>query len=281
MSLRIEGKMMSSQLIAENTDEAFSMYQIPQDGILESVEMNVRLISEATIPWDQAVYFGVSGYVLPVLDPDTGITQDVLWDNQVPKDNGIGSDSIDLNTASTSAIPEMEPGLPNLAQIFDVGRAPHRLYKHEQMITLPDSPIGVFDASPDSYYATKILNIRLQPNIRVSGPSVVIFGLSNPLLNNMTTAKPQTFPDEKGWVRLQYLQNVLELAFRHAVGLTESGAETPWEEAAALIRDVLEPTIHEETAGDFTGVSWQLFHSAKYGVRVPGEIGNIGVLKAT
>ena len=80
-----------------------------------------------------------------------------------------------------------------------------------------------------------------------------------------------TYDDEKWLMQLKYMEVVLEQAWMWLVGLVETGAETPWEDAANMIGDFLEPNVNEETAGDFKAVTWQTFSKMTFEITVPGR----------
>lgn len=94
---------------------------------------------------------------------------------------------------------------------------------------------------------------------------------SNPTLDDTTTLAAQSFTTEAKWMQMKYLEVVLEQAWMELMGLTEAGAETPWEEAALLVEEVLEPTVIEETAGAFTTNPFNVFCSMTWDITVPGR----------
>lgn len=55
------------------------------------------------------------------------------------------------------------------------------------------------------------------------------------------------------------------------MGLTEAGAETPWEEAALLVEEVLEPTVIEETAANFNNGAFDVYTAMTWDISVPGR----------
>jgi len=70
---------------------------------------------------------------------------------------------------------------------------------------------------------------------------------------------------------LQYLETVLEKAFFQLIGLTEAGAETPYEEAAAFVGQFLEQAAVDESGGASLGqVTYSVVTKATYEIDVPG-----------
>ncbi len=71
---------------------------------------------------------------------------------------------------------------------------------------------------------------------------------------------------------VKYIDHVLEMAMMDLLGLTEAGAETPWEEASDLLRAYLDPSLLEPNAGTFVGTSWGAFGELTFDVVVPGRM---------
>ena len=74
---------------------------------------------------------------------------------------------------------------------------------------------------------------------------------------------------------MKYIELVLEQALMQHFGLVESGAETPWVEAAQLLRKFLEPDVHEEDAAAWSSGTLRVFTNVTMDVSVPGSMGKI------
>lgn len=70
---------------------------------------------------------------------------------------------------------------------------------------------------------------------------------------------------------MKYFEVVLEQAWMQLVQLVEAGAETPWEEAALLVEEVLEPTVIEESSAAFAAIAYNVYAKMTWDVTVPGR----------
>ncbi len=109
--------------------------------------------------------------------------------------------------------------------------------------------------------------------MRVSQPSILAFAVGVPLLDD-TTGSNETILSEAQWSQVKYMEHTLERALLHQLGVVEAGAETPWEEASALLRKHLNPDIHESAAGQFfTQGEYSVYGEASIVHRVTGRMG--------
>lgn len=76
---------------------------------------------------------------------------------------------------------------------------------------------------------------------------------------------------------MKYIGHVLERALLHLFGVTEMGAETPWEEATALLKKHLEPDVFEDVGGKFGSDSWRVYSMAMFDHSVEGRLADVTV----
>jgi len=136
---------------------------------------------------------------------------------------------------------------------------------------------------PETPFATEAIHggvykINVNKRYRVLQPSIVAFAMATPSLDDTTTVEEQTLTESQ-WGRIKYIDFMVEQMMIHQLGLVETGAETPWEEASALIRSYLMPDVHEENAGSWVNPVWQYWGKATMGISVPGRLpkGNISI----
>ena len=110
----------------------------------------------------------------------------------------------------------------------------------------------------------------------VNKPSVLVVALASPNLDDTTTVTPKALTEAQ-WPQIRYVGHVMERALLHVLGVTEAGAETPWEEATALLQAHLEPDMYEEAAGKFTAMNWHTFSEAIIDHSVVGELGKTAI----
>lgn len=216
--------------------------------------------------------YGAKGVVVQIDDIDTALSFDTLWDQMVPKDQELTLGGQDLSGV-TDATPEFEPGEPDVTaitdyQIFDDDM---EWFKRRKLITFASHPLGFEVGTPDSYIPRDTFKIRSRRRMAVEVASAALFAISAPALDDTTATVFDTFASEAELMQVKYLEVVLEQAWMALAGLTETGAETPYEEAMALIADYLEPDVLEETASSFVGQSWTTFTSMTFDITVPGR----------
>lgn len=271
--MRLFRHSLSQRIAALGTDVVIGGCLVPSEGSLNNVWGDCHVIGLDDITHEKAALYGLTGYVVHEPDPDNTQSFDTLWDVMVPKDTDVASGALDLSTGSADVSPEFEPGEPNIERMMDgsVLDDDNMFFKRRKMITFASSPSG-FDVggTPDSYIPTDRFRIRSGKKVNVDLMSVALLGFSSPQMDDTTTTIWTTPSDEAVWMQLKYIDMVLEQAFVQLIGLTEAGAETPWEDAATMLEDFLEPTVVEQTAADFASEDYNVFTSLTFDISVPG-----------
>lgn len=273
--MRVFGRRYSAVDVATGTDRVLFGYPIPPGGQLNNIWADIHVLGPETVSFQSAVMYGVSAFGMMVPDAETAIAFDTLWDNFVPKDVAESSGAFDLDTDAADATAEFEMGEPDVNAIFDLAsNAPMELYRRRKMLTIANgqAAYATVAASPDLWTPADAFKLRIRRNMRVSSPSVVMVGFSSPGMN-VTTTTPETTPTESQWAWLTYLEMGLEQAFIHLMGLVETGAETPWEEAGAFVVSLLERAAFEEAAASFAAATYRVFSTAVIDITVPGSVG--------
>lgn len=272
--MRLFGRRYSMISVGSGSDDVLVGYPLPQGGQLNNVHLEIHALAGEGVLASSAVLYGVSGFVIQVPDPETAILFDTIWDNFVPKDVAESSGAFDLDTDAADATAEFEMGEPDITAIFDmVPNQPLEIFRRRRILTVARGMLAyeTVDAGADLWTPGEFFSTRIRRNVRVASPSVILIGFSSPLLDVTTNTREST-PSENQWAWLQYLEMGLEQAFIHLMGLVESGAETPWEEAGAFVASLLERAAVEDTAGSFTPRAWTVYTSATFDVTVPGSM---------
>lgn len=260
-------------IVAAGSDRVLLNYPLPAHGVLNNVHLNIHVLGPEGVQFNQVVMYGLSGFVLPVPDPDSGIAVDTLWDNLVPKDIDSAQGVFDLDTGATDATPEFEMGEPDWSGIFDVAAMePLEIFRRRKMLSTLNGMVNyeAVPAAADLWVPGDLVKTHVGRKVRVGTPSMVLFGLSSPSLDETNQTTP-TVPSETEWILLQYLEIALDQAFMYLIGLVESGAESPYLESAGFIAELLEDDAYEATAGGFSPVSWTVFSQGTFDITVPGR----------
>lgn len=254
-------------------------YPIPAGGRLNNVHLECHVIAPETVEFNQVVMYGISGFVVPVPDPDSAINIQTLWDNLIPKDVDESAGVFDLDTAATDTTPEFEMGEADWSGIFrQTGLNPIQIFKRRKMLSCMSNLISYqsVSAAVDLWTPGDLFTTDIKRNVSVAQPSMVMFGFSSPSLDRTNQTEP-TAPTEIEWTLLQYLEVTLENAFMNLIGLVETGAETPFEESAEFIASLIEDDAFEQTAAAFLPANFNVFTKATFDISVPGTL-KIGTL---
>ena len=219
------------------------------------------------------------GYILPVLDPDAATGFTTLWDTLVPKDTD--TEVVDLDVGATDTTPFYEPGEPDFSNLLDIGLQPERIYRNHRVLTPANG--GSISTARDpatpfnmEWVQGGSLRVRIKRRLRVRQPSVMLFGMANPSMDDVTTSLAGALAESE-WGQVKYMSHVLERAMLHLFGVTEPGAETPWEEATALLKLHLEPDVFESSAGKFDPQTFNIVCEGMVDHSVVGEIASTAI----
>lgn len=272
MSTRMKARRTFQRNVVADSDDVVAGVWLPAKTKVNSVR-GYASFTAGQQALGVAVMGALEGWVLPVEDPDTAQTMEVVWDLFVPKDTG--ANVLDLDTATQDTTPFFEPGEVYWESIFDIGAQPRRLYHQHFMSTIGHNAISVNrdPATPFlyEYLPGKVVRFGTGP-FRVDGPSLLVFGAAAPLMDVTSASAALDALAEEDWGQLMFIDHVLERAQLSLLGLTEATAETPWEEAVVLLRTYLDPIVLEETAGSFLGINWSVKGEMQVEVEVQGTM---------
>lgn len=273
MSMRLFRHGLIQRLILTGSDEIIGHSPLPSECTLNNVWGECHVIGANSIPFSDVMIYGVDGRVLFDNDADSVRTMDTLWDLELQKDQDVGPGIFDIDPGSSESAPMFEPGEPSIEALIDgSGQYMNKeFFKRRKMVSIISTPRGFEAGTPDSWIPGDVYKVRSSKRISTEIMSHVLLAHSNPALDDMTTTVPSSFAAENQWIQMKYLEVVLEQAWMQLIGLTETGAETPWEDAANLVEEVLEPTVIEETAGAFESLSHIVFCKMTYDITVPGR----------
>ncbi len=274
--LRMFARRRSSVTCTTNTDRIIAGMTLPKGSTLNNVSGIVEMQGDG-LANDKIGYWALEGWIIPVVDPDAALSLETLWDRFIPKDTD--TTTLDLDTGATDTTPFNEPGEPDWTALFDIGLRPQRIYRAQGISTFA-SPTSYRHVIPSTdalaFKGLVSQKIKISKRYRVSQPSVVVFAIASPVLDD-TTAVVETVLTEQHMGQVQFMEHVLERAMLDLIGLTETGAETPWEEATALLQAHLEPDVFEETAATWATQTWRAATELTFDHSVMGRMGKQAV----
>ncbi len=272
--LRLKARRAWSMQTQQGADSIMFGLTLPSDTVVHGINIKSTFLgaNEASVA---PSVFGVAfeGWVLPLLDPDAGLAYDVLWDNLVPKDSDV--DTLDLDTQATDTTNFWEPGEIDMSAVFDVGLRPRRLVHQHSFITLANGALIVWQDNQTpfllKYWPGGAFNWSSRAGFRVNQPSAVVFAVSSPNMDDVQEIP--TVLSEAQIPQVKYMGDVLERALMDQLGLTESGAESPWEEASVVLKEHLDPNVYEPASfGVMQSIAWNSHGEAMIDHSVTGRL---------
>ncbi len=178
---------------------------------------------------------------------------------------------MDTSGADTAPFYEAGQGSPNQVGGMGNQEPKDRIYRRRQIISFVTSPRGFLDGTPDTYVPGDAFHLSAKKGWSADYWSVAAVAIGLPFMSEVTTTVPTLPGTEARWLQNKYIEVVLEQAWMEMSGLIEAGAETPWEDAAAFIEDILEPTVIETTAARLQGTTMQALAQLTWDISVPGR----------
>lgn len=276
--IRMFTRLMSSRTVVAGTDMVVVGLSLPSGSVVHDVNFEVHMQSGTIHTFADAAMYAIEAWIIPVLDPDSGSQMDVVFDRLVPKDTD--TETIDLDTASSITTPFFEPGEPDFSDLMDVGLRPERIYSRSTLLTMVNGSIFTFQDNQTPFaiewIAGDVVRVRIKKRYRVDQPSLLVMAVASPSLDDTTTTPPTMLAEDQ-WGQAKYVGHVLERALLHLFGVVETGAETPWEEATALLKLMLEPDVFELDAGTFVPATWNVVARGIVDWSVVGEMGKVAL----
>ncbi len=273
MSTRLIGRRMFQQSVGADTDQVCFGFWIPANSTVRGLSAYFKGLSTLPQTILTAGLGAASIWMLPVVDPDSGNSMETIWDTHVPKETT--ANTMDLDAATPDTQPAYEPGALAWEHTFDIGRQPRRLWHQEFMSTALDG-IGLArdPETPFNYefHPSFRLGMRLAKAVRVRQPSLLVAGFSSPDTTVTSPTTPIQAIGESDWGQLQFIDHVMERAMMSLLGLTEVGAETPWEEATQLLKQHLHPSVLELSGSTFLPLVYRVFGEATAVIDVQGSM---------
>lgn len=266
-------------LLIANEDRVIASAPIvSENGMFLGMRGAVKVVAAGDVAINFAVMFMMRGVV--VVHNDWAIadfTADELWDVTVPKDAALsgtaGTLQIDVGgiTGAEISTPFSDPGLPDITELAqDGGIFSETVLDQSHIMTFADTSDGFKDATPDTYIPNLSLRADTNRRVRMNGtaPGYALLGIGNPDMLN-TTAVTAAMLTGVEFLMLKHLHQLMEDAWKQFAGLDEAGAESPFIDIAALIVELTEPTVQEETGGAWSAASYNVWSETWIDTDIP------------
>lgn len=229
-------------------DKVAAWAPIPQGGKLISVAGEVHVIGTEGRPVNKFAAYGWSGELVPIMDPDTSIGLNTLWDNMVVKPveptTSAGNSTVDWDFETANQEPDVEPGEVDIVDLTGLVDPTKSIMdpQIEWLSAAKGTPIAVFGATPDTYTPRSYKTFRSSRGLVADMPSYALLAFSSPLLGD-TQSSVSTPSTIKKWAILENLRNVMEDFWRINTGMIEAGAEDPYSLISTNVANLVAPDM--------------------------------------
>lgn len=267
--------MLNQISLAANTDRVIAHAPLPSECSQNNVWGNVQLANNDGFFIDGAVVYGADGFVVPLPDPDTADSVDDIWDRLIEKEANPTEGGFDLDTTAVISGPHFEAGETNLGLIMDMHTYDddNHWFKKRKVLSFANSPTGFHwvTGGVSTFSPRDEFKVRARRKIGTDVFAESLFGMIMPSLTQTASTVTSTPATEAIWAQIKYLEIVLEQAWMFLVGLVEAGAESPWEDAANFVDDLLEPQPFEDDAASWFTDTFKVWSEWTFDISVPGR----------
>lgn len=271
----IDRKSFTARNVAIGSDQVIAHMPIPPGGVFLGFRADIHAIAAVHQVVLAASSVNVKGVIVSMGGNmmDTGISVDTLFDQMVPKDADLsvvaGEDDIDWDDGAI-ATPFEEPGQVNWSDMVELGDRPTKVFETDRLVSLASGGRMPHVDTTDEYYPTVRIGAGSNKKVRSKKAAYFLLAVGSPSWDETATATPTTEADAD-WSALTYPDVMFDIMLPDILGLTETGAESPFSDMAQRAANFVEPVIHESATDKFLAIAWEI--RAKWSVRIatPGR----------
>ncbi len=276
MITMIERNSYTGLAVPGGTDTVVASMPIPPGGVFMGYRAELHGILAIPLDMDSACMFHARAVIVPMgaSRMDTAISVQTLWDQLVPKDVDLsvvaGADEIDWDDG-TIATNFQEPGQVNFNDLVQLGDRPMDISRRNSgLLTFANA--GRDPHLDTTRKFTPAGSIRMGSNhkVRVRQASYFLLAIGAPAWDEVTNSVVNTIVDAN-WSALTYPDVMFDMMLPDILGLSETGATSPYADMAGFAVDLVEPSVREQTDGDFVASSWDTFTDWSVRVLTPGR----------
>lgn len=266
-------------VVAPGTDKVLAWAPIPEGGKLLSVtgELHVLGLEEDSI--DKFHGYGFSGELIPVVDPDAGVSLDTMWDYQVtkPADASVAAatTALDFDWDTSDTGPDVEPGQADLNQMLGLVESTKKIIEPVlEIVSFPKQRTGSYHeetSGDDQWVPTDYKTFRSERKlVSRQGPSFAMLAFSSPTMDEEETS-PTLESTVGQWGILGNLDNVLNDMWKMNAGLTDVGAIAPYLNASNEIEQLVAPDIVQPADAILSPTQWTVLCKATWLLDFPSS----------
>jgi len=276
--MRISKRNYQHTLLAQEDRVIANAPVVMDGGRFEGMHGTAKVVSATTLNVALAVMVMSRGVV--ALYPDfnsSTVDIDELWDQLVPKDEAhtgaAATDRIDtdVHEGTEETVTFSEPGLPSVTTLAEGnGIFVERVHDKSFILTFADTSDGFIAGTPNTFIPNFVENYDISRKVTMGSaiPGFAMLAMGTPILESTQTTPPVVI-EGREWLILKHLHQLLEDAWKHFAGLDEAGAESPFTDIAALIVQMTEPLVVEETTGAWAQASFNVWSDVMVETFVP------------
>jgi len=276
MITMIERNSYTGLAVASGTDQVVASMPIPPGGVFMGYRADVQGIFGLPIDMDSACMFYVRAVIVPMgaSRMDQAISVQTLWDQLVPKDVDLsgtaGADEIDWDDGAV-ATPFQEPGQVNFSDLVELGDRPMDISRRNSgLLTFAGRGADPHLDTTRKFTPTGAVRMGSNKKVRVRQASYFLLAVGSPSWDETTSSAVNTIVDAN-WSALTYPDVMFDMMLPDILGLSETGAESPFIDMAGFAVDLVEPSIREEASGDFVTSLWDTYTDWSVRVLTPGR----------
>lgn len=251
--MRVIRKTIGALSVAVGADEVLAWCPMPTGASLESITGSIHIVGSENRAIATFGAYGVSAYVIPVVDPTSALALKTTWDTMVRKQItaavNVSSGTIDYEWDIPDTNELIQPGRMDVGQVANMGDEKQKeiIPPRLEMMSFAKRPIGFVAGTPDAWQPIDYNRFRSRRRATAEEPSYAMLAISNPAMTEVQTS-PTTDGTVARWGLGMHLKQLLDDFWRLQVGLVESGAETPYSESVTYIQDLVSPDMLDEAS---------------------------------
>lgn len=259
--------------VAADTDQVVLAWPLPGQCTMHNVWFEMDLIVNAGTPLAERAFYGVDGYLVPLLDPDGGTNIQDIWDTQIPK---MSQDmSYELSDTAVTT-PVYEPGEMQTGQLTQmVLTQPEKFFERRKMVSIAKTSVVI----STTWYPTDNFKTHVKSNYFAPIESAILIGVSSPQMDQ-DASNSELLPSgaTAEWAMLRYLKPVIEDMFVHILGLGSPGTGTvPYDDAEDFIEKLVSDFNEVDDPASYTLSNWDVLAFGTCQINVPGDVPSISI----
>lgn len=262
--------------VASGADTYITGFPIAGNGKCLSFEASLVLRNGLipNIAMSDYVAYGWSVWQLDLQDDHLSDPYDTIWDELVPKSATFISFDFNQDTPVVSGADEAAELSDNL-MVSGMGSVMKMADRFRYIHADESAWTQILNVAGTAFVWMPFVRdqVRVSPNMMAEGPSVIMMGLTSPNFDGFVeTDTPMPVfggTANSEWLWYRFLDDAVDMVVIAALGLTESGAETPYVDVMDLLESLL-VGAHTITDEPITS-TWDFFCESKGVLEVPGR----------